>query len=418
MKQETDVCGDADEGEEEGSEVAAILFGDALQSAVEQQERLLEWESRVTQPTSLHGLEDAMGDTFSLSTVMRIHDAFCSDSLSNDGANEEGDGSHIGSKRRYCCDRHLLSRLVEQFLTDGLDAWLRASASIPSLTSNLTDSGDSPHVVSLSQSSEDPSQQPSSPAVSTTPSTHYLQRMVLACGGALSPTEVLPLLSTAEGVDVLVGFVLDVLFPVNGFIKLSQQRKRKDSDEAIIANDCEEQAQEEQEAVEVLDDWVLTAYMKNHEVLILGSSSSSSSDDDDDGEDETSPSNLRWKPSQDEETSGDLFVTCDNIDSYLRHSPHLLPRTILAAKRKRWDDASITVWELEHHYTATELKAAMRASLPTLLEKAAVEEAALVKRLLMEKKSKMIEGVTELQRRRRLEVPEHEAGAEQHQEVR
>jgi hypothetical protein len=56
------------------------------------------------------------------------------------------------------------------------------------------------------------------------------------------------------------------------------------------------------------------------------------------------------------EDDEDLLVSEDNIQDLLSSAPHLLPKDVLAARRKSILDSTITVFELENHFTLPELK--------------------------------------------------------------
>jgi hypothetical protein len=57
-----------------------------------------------------------------------------------------------------------------------------------------------------------------------------------------------------------------------------------------------------------------------------------------------------------DEDDEDLLVSEDNIQDLLSSAPHLLPKDVLAARRKSILDPTITAFELENHFTLPELK--------------------------------------------------------------
>lgn len=115
----------------------------------------------------------------------------------------------------FSCCRSPSNALVEQLLIDGLDRWLRAPLCVDRSLSLDAMEDVTGHYT------------PSSESFISSPSP--LQRMVLACGGVLSPEVVLPLLATQEGVSILIEFVLDVLFPLPLSLEEVEEMHRQQS---------------------------------------------------------------------------------------------------------------------------------------------------------------------------------------------
>lgn len=207
-------------------------------------------------------------------------------------------------------------------------------------------------------------------------------RMVLACG--VQPTVLEAAHArAAELPNALIDFVVDVLFPTTPSLLVAED----DGEDGVGP---ESRPPPHQPVV----DWVVLSYEKNREAIdvedeITDSGSVAGSDNDVD-EDEplgdaeegatasSSPSAKRarregrpkvedsglagWTPED-----GELVLTEDNIGHFMRTQPNIIPKDILRAHRRPWTSPVITEFELENHFTAAELRSAVKeiAALPT-----------------------------------------------------
>lgn len=336
-----------------------------------------------------------------------------------------------GLASQFCCHQSPSRCLVEQLLIDGLDKWLRSSLSVVEPPSSL-----------------------SPPVESSLPPP--LQRMVLACGGVLSPEVVLPLLSKKEGVSLLIEFLVNILFPLPITTEemkewdptpSSPRRGRKGtntSNKPLSPSDREEEKRADVACSSTtsfsnptLIDWLLLAYHTNREE---GEESGSQKEKGIKGEEgrkeewkrtatgrswkgekaksqyvkdenqeeitvvssseESKESNLEmdenpemleirstgratpikkrkidtsndivqrvaksdslglqgWTPPED----GDLYITSEMIGTFMNEHPEKLPRRLILEKRKKISDPHLTKWEIENHYTASELKSIIK----------------------------------------------------------
>ncbi|KAG5490363.1 hypothetical protein JKF63_00483 [Porcisia hertigi] len=264
------------------------------------------WCELVLHPTSLAHYADDVEKEFPIHLMVRLHEVL-----------------GISAGPSFCCTS---SAFIEQFLVDGIDEWLRRCP------------------------------------------IEEVKRMVLACG--VQPT-VLASAFTQEQQqaaipqdtalpNALADFVVDVVFPVPG----------KAAEESPNVS-CTE-------AMETLEDWLILSYEKNHEALdieeIEDAVTDGQSDDSDNNGGHLQSERKRpradntcavannslgsWHP-----VDGEEVLTAENIDRYLRECPQRIPKSILREKRKRISDASITEFELEHHYTAAELKKLVKGGL-------------------------------------------------------
>lgn len=181
--------------------------------------------------------------------------------------------------------------------------------------------------------------------------------------------------------DSLVDFVVDVVFPVSSMSPCFSPSSTVATQSTISTT------------AEGLQDWLLLSYGKNHETIEIGeeeedeegrdggdsnseaehASNGAGADGGDESgyprkmprsegdrqrgsqktvEEEEERDGLgTWQPEEGEEV-----LTADNIDRYLRECPQRIPREVLRETRKPISDAAITAFELEHHYTAAELR--------------------------------------------------------------
>lgn len=191
------------------------------------------------------------------------------------------------------------SRLLEQILIDALDRWMQSRAA--------TDN----------------------------------DRIVLACGVQPAVLEAARK-RRHELPDAVIDFVIDVVFP-----------PPVEPDGAVPL------------------DWLILSYEKNHESIEVDDTSNITSS----AETASVPpasvtgggasSNLEDADNATalqgcESADGEVILTANNIEHYMRTQPQIIPRDILREKRKHWSDATITDFELQHHYTAAELRAVVK----------------------------------------------------------
>lgn len=235
-------------------------------------------------------------------------------------------GLSIDAPSRFCCHHSPSSCLVEQLIIDGLDRWLRSSLS-------MSGGCDPPPSSSLQTCSAE-----QSPSFSSSESFLFsspLQRMVLACGGVLSPDIVLPLLSTTEGVCWLIEFLLDILFPLpltpEEVEELCQRgashtKAKRNAQKKTKGNGSE--GRKEEKGVEVeycvevgsstslsfsssssipLRDWLLLAYHTNREVSDAKNSNAT----------HNSNNRKEWKKGRAEEEDAPTHVLKDDCDDII-----------------------------------------------------------------------------------------------------
>ncbi|GET90483.1 hypothetical protein, conserved [Leishmania tarentolae] len=264
------------------------------------------WSKAVLCPTSLAHYADSVENEIPIHLLVRLREVL-----------------NIPASPSCCCS---CSPFVEQFFIDGLDEWLRRCP-IDEVKRVILACGVQPTVLEA---------------------TFIQQQQAADPQGSALP-------------DILADFVVDVVFPVPA------QAGETTANAPSTAT------------ADGLQDWIILSFEKNHEVVDVEdentsangqSESSNSSDTNSQGErkrprtDNTHPSaNDRdslgtWEP-----TDGEEVLTAGNIDRYLLECPQRIPKEILREKRKPISDASITEFELNHHYTATELKKLVKESL-------------------------------------------------------
>ncbi|CCW67327.1 unnamed protein product [Phytomonas sp. Hart1] len=167
--------------------------------------------------------------------------------------------------------------------------------------------------------------------------------MVLACG--VEPSIVADIRGKGDQTPLaFVDFVVDVVFPV-------------------LPTGAH--------VDEVLQDWLILSYIKNHESVDVDTEKISS--DSETNEMGLTEGNMlkdeRHESIRQFETSGpcgwnpddaDVYISEANLEQFMREKPSLVPHEILVKIRKPWQDTNITTFELEHHYTITELRAIVK----------------------------------------------------------
>ncbi|CBZ23838.1 conserved hypothetical protein [Leishmania mexicana MHOM/GT/2001/U1103] len=266
------------------------------------------WSEAALHPTSLAHYADDVENEIPIHLLVRLREVLS-----------------IPAAPLCCCS---CSPFVEQLLIDGLDEWLRRCR------------------------------------------VDEVKRMILACGvqpTVLNSTFMQKRASDAQDAalpDALADFVVDVVFPVPA------QAGKASANASSTAT------------AEALQDWLILSFEKNHEAVDIEDEEASASGQSDcsdnsgtnsQGErkrtrtDNTRPSSDdrdglgAWEP-----TKGEEVLTAENIDRYLLECPQRIPKEILREKRKRISDASITEFELNHHYTAAELKKLVKEGLGTM----------------------------------------------------
>lgn len=298
------------------------------------------WSEAVLHPTSLLNYADDVENEIPIHLLVRLREVL-----------------GIPTAPLCCCS---CSPFVEQFLIDGLDEWLRRCR------------------------------------------VDEVKRMILACGvqpTVLNATFMRQQQATdaqyAALPDALADFVVDVVFPVPA------QAGEASANASSAA------------AAEALQDWLILSFEMNHEAVDIdeenastngqnGSSDNSSTNSQGERKrtrtDDTCPSAVdhdargSWEP-----TEGEEVLTAENIDRYMLECPQRIPKQILREKRKHISDASITKFELDHHYTAAELKklvkkglGAMTASEATDFMKCPVTEAQVQQAARMTRKAQFV----------------------------
>ncbi|KAK7200291.1 hypothetical protein NESM_000081900 [Novymonas esmeraldas] len=283
------------------------------------------WSASVLHPTSLANYADSIENEIPLHLLLRLREVL-GIAADTTPVGADGDATAAASSSSPCapsipgcCRCCTASPFAEQLLIDGLDEWLRRCP-VTEVRRMILACGVQPAVCASAFAAQSQAQ---------APRTHP--------GG-------LP--------DALVDFVVDVVFPLPS-----------SAGESASAS-----------VVEGLQDWLLLSYEKNREAVQIDedgadsesaeedrSSSSSSSDGPaakrgrlegvSPSPDGTAGNLGAWAPADGEEV-----LTAENIERYMRECPQRIPREVLRQARKRISDATITEFELEHHYTAAELK--------------------------------------------------------------
>lgn len=274
------------------------------------------WSEAVRHPVSLANYADDVENEIPIHLLVRLRGVLGIAAPPTDAPEEVA--------RPACCCTS--APFVEQLLVDGLDEWLRRCP------------------------------------------TDEVKRMVLACGvqpavwaSAFNP----PAQSSEESAsgaialpDAVADFVVDVVFPVPP---------------AVAPGDA--MAGAAAAGADGMQDWLLLSYEKNREAFDIEDA------EDDSDSDSEGPAALATKRARssggDREKNGDgggrgdggadglgawqppegeEVLTAENIDRYMRECPQRVPKEVLREKRKPLADATITEFELEHHYTAAELK--------------------------------------------------------------
>ncbi|KAG5473847.1 hypothetical protein LSCM1_04479 [Leishmania martiniquensis] len=281
------------------------------------------WSEAVLNPTSLAQYADTVENEIPIHLLMRLRGV-----LGISAVPPAGDGA-VPAAAPCCCTS---SPFVEQLLIDGLDEWLRRCP------------------------------------------IDEVKRMIRACG--VQPTVLASAFTQQQQQSVdaqdaslpnsLVDFVIDVVFPV------PVQTAGKASASASSGA-----------AAEGLHDWLILSYEKNREAIDIEEEESTSASEESDGSnDSVTQGHSKSKrartdfacPSTDhihalsawEPAEGEEVLTAENMDRYLRESPQRIPKAILREARKHISDASITEFELKHHYTAAELKELVKERLGTM----------------------------------------------------
>jgi hypothetical protein len=232
---------------------------------------------------------------------------------------------------------------VEQLLIDGLDEWMR-SCPVEEVKRMVLACGVQPTV--LASACDQPPR----------------QQQVEEGEAENKQISSSPPSSPAALPDALVDFVVDVMFPVPT-VGTNSNSTSSLPPTAATQNTPATPAEEVQ-------DWLLLSYEKNHETVEVDDENNESEDNNNKDESdhprkipraECGPPTTQqsdegdglgaWQPEDGEEV-----LTADNIDRYLRECPQRIPKEILREKRKPISDSSISVFELENHYTAAELR--------------------------------------------------------------
>lgn len=183
-----------------------------------------------------------------------------------------------------------------------------------------------------------------------------IRRIVRACG--VQPT-VVEAAFESRGADevvpaTVVDFIIDIIYPPS-------------STNGAAAADRAPPVQ----------DWLVLSYEKNRESISVAEDTPSPSLSLE-VEDATSPEKKRQrtgdgeKPLDASELNNDEeLLTSDNIDEYMMKCPQKIPKSIIQAKRKSLKDPAITAFELEHHYSAVELKSFVKEELGCMKAEAA-----------------------------------------------
>ncbi|CAJ1029789.1 hypothetical protein, conserved [Leishmania lindenbergi] len=283
------------------------------------------WSEAVLHPTSLAHYADNVENEIPIHLLVRLHEV-----LGISAVPLTADDAARAAPSCYCT----CSPFVEQLLIDGLDEWLHRCP-IDEVKRMVLACGVQPTVWESTFTQQQQQQQ---------------QRADAQCA-------TLP--------DALADFVVDVVFPVPA-------QAQKVSPNASSTT-----------TVETVQDWLILSFEKNREAVDLEDDDNASANEQS-GKSDDSGTNSQgekkrirtsstcpsagdrdglgsWEP-----IDGEEVLTAENIDRYLLECPQRIPKEILRAKRKRISDAGITAFELEHHYTAAELKKLVKEGLGTM----------------------------------------------------
>lgn len=308
-----------------------------------------EWSTMVCHPVSLTNYAEQLESEFPIHLLLRLREVLdvpAGASSTDPDTEAEAVASTSTSSTPF----------VEQMLIDGLDEWLRGCAD-EEVRRIILACGVSPAVLNTVF------------AASLQQRKGHEQTNKNEEDGADAAAESNPAIP-----DALVDFVVDVVFPPPAIT-------------ATSSNGAED--------AERLQDWLLLSYEKNREIIDLGEEDEGDEEGQEVPEDEFEERDgtglhprkipraerlsmtLRngkdssggdvaeglgaWQP-----TDGEEVLTAENLDRYLRENPRLIPKEILREKRKSIADPAITAFELENHYTAAELKKAVREEVGTM----------------------------------------------------
>ncbi|ORC90259.1 uncharacterized protein TM35_000093090 [Trypanosoma theileri] len=177
--------------------------------------------------------------------------------------------------------------------------------------------------------------------------------MVLSCG--VQPDMLDSARARADELpNAVEDFIIDVVFPppYPSTLEVKEEEEEK-----------EEEGSKEKKGDKkkhTLLDWLIEAYEKCHEIIDVEEEEIEEEEEikNEDGKEspiESTMKKRRKEEEEKEEESEEEYLTADNIDRFMRERPSVIPKEILREKRRSLQDAGITDFELQNHYTVNEL---------------------------------------------------------------